>query len=100
MVSSSPGRFPQASLSAESCFHEWACFACHQAVEIIAAGPSSAHWSAGCGFGLCWSYRDLPVETLVQLAAAVPDLEEGLQIIFAPLYRNPFSLQLLQMGAH
>ena len=84
----------QASLSAESGFHEWACFACHQAVEKALKALHLHLGQQAWGHGLGRSYRDLPAATVVQLATAVPDLEGRLRILDA-LYiptRYPDSL--------
>jgi HEPN domain-containing protein len=84
----------QASLSAESGFHEWACFACHQAVEKALKALHLHLGQQAWGHGLGRSYRDLPAETVLQLAASVPDLEDRLRILDA-LYiptRYPDSL--------
>ena len=84
----------QASLSAESGFHEWACFACHQAVEKALKALHLHLGQQAWGHGLGRSYRDLPADTVLQLAASVPDLEDRLRILDA-LYiptRYPDSL--------
>jgi HEPN domain-containing protein len=83
-----------AGVSAAAGHHEWACFACHQAVEKALKGLhlhlGQQAW--GHGLGRCW--RDLPAEAASQLAEAVSDLEERLRILDA-LYiptRYPDSL--------
>jgi len=84
----------QASLSSEPGCHERSCFARHQAVEkaLKALHLHLGQQAWGHGLGRC--FRDLPAETVVQLAAAVPDLEDRLRILDA-LYiptRYPDSL--------
>ncbi|MEA5473689.1 HEPN domain-containing protein [Synechococcus sp. CCY9201] len=83
-----------ASLSAEAGHHEWACFACHQAVE---KALKALHLELGqqvWGHGLGRSLQELPSAAAAQLAAAVPDLADRLRILDA-LYiptRYPDSL--------
>jgi HEPN domain-containing protein len=84
----------QARLSAGATHHEWACFACHQAVE---KALKALHLHLGqqvWGHGLGRSFRNLPAATAAALAEAVPDLEDRLRILDA-LYiptRYPDSL--------
>ena len=84
----------QAQLSGGAGHHEWACFACHQAVEtaLKALHLSLGQQAWGHGLGRC--YRDLPPEAAAPLAEVVPDLEDRLRILDA-LYiptRYPDSL--------
>ncbi len=84
----------QALVSARAEHHEWACFACHQAVE---KALKALHLSLGqqvWGYGLGRSFRDLPAAVAAQLGTAVTDLEDRLRILDA-LYiptRYPDSL--------
>jgi HEPN domain-containing protein len=84
----------QARTSAEAGHHEWACFACHQAVE---KALKSLHLQLGqqvWGHGLGRSFRELPAPAAAELAAVVSDLEDRLRILDA-LYiptRYPDSL--------
>ncbi len=84
----------QALVSAKAGHHEWACFACHQAVE---KALKALHLSLGqqvWGHGLGRSFRDLPPSASAQLGKAVTDLEDRLRILDA-LYiptRYPDSL--------
>jgi HEPN domain-containing protein len=71
----------QARLSAGSGFHEWACFACHQAVEKALKALHLHLGQQAWGHGLGRSYRDLPPEAALHLAAAVPDLEDRLRVL-------------------
>jgi HEPN domain-containing protein len=83
-----------AGVSAAAGHHEWACFACHQAVEKALKGLHLAHGQQAWGHGLGRSWRDLPPAVAVALAASVSDLEDRLRILDA-LYiptRNPDSL--------
>jgi HEPN domain-containing protein len=84
----------QAVVSAGAGHHEWACFACHQAVE---KALKALHLSLGqqvWGHGLGRSFRDLPPSASARLLEAVTDLEDRLRILDA-LYiptRYPDSL--------
>jgi HEPN domain-containing protein len=84
----------QALVSAKAGHHEWACFACHQAVE---KALKALHLSLGqqvWGHGLGRSFQDLPPTSSAQLGKAVTDLEDRLRILDA-LYiptRYPDSL--------
>ncbi len=84
----------QAMVSARAGHHEWACFACHQAVE---KALKALHLSLGqqvWGHGLGRSFRDLPPSMSSRLSQAVTDLEDRLRILDA-LYiptRHPDSL--------
>ncbi|MFN7821102.1 MAG: HEPN domain-containing protein [Cyanobacteriota bacterium] len=83
-----------AGVSAAAGHHEWACFACHQAVEKAFKGLHLHHGQQVWGHGLGRSYRDLPSPVSAALAAAVSDLEDRLRILVA-LYiptRSPHSL--------
>jgi HEPN domain-containing protein len=83
-----------AGVSAAAGHHEWACFACHQAVE---KALKALHLHAGqqaWGHGLGRSFRDLPSQVAEPLAAAVSDLEDRLRILdtlYIPT-RDPDSL--------
>ena len=84
----------QASLSAKSGHHEWACFASHQAVEKALKALHLHHGQQSWGHGLGRSFRDLPAFVSEPLAARVPDLEDRLRVLDA-LYiptRYPDSL--------
>jgi len=77
-----------AGVSAAAGHHEWACFACHQAVEKALKGLHLRHgqqaWGAGVGaMGLGRSWRDLPPAVAAELAASVSDLEDRLRILDA-----------------
>ncbi|MFM7548023.1 MAG: HEPN domain-containing protein [Cyanobacteriota bacterium] len=79
-----------AGVSAAAGHHEWACFACHQAVDKAFKGLHLRHGQQVWGHGLGRSFRDLPSP----VAAAVGDLEDRLRILDA-LYiptRHPDSL--------
>ena len=83
-----------AAVSASAGHHEWACFACHQAVEKALKALHLRHGQQVWGHGLGRSCRDLPPPVAVDLAAAVNDLEDRLRILDA-LYiptRYPDSL--------
>ena len=83
-----------AGVSAAAGHHEWACFACHQAVEKALKGLHLAHGQQAWGHGLGRSWRDLPPAVAAALAARVSDLEDRLRILDA-LYiptRYPDSL--------
>ncbi|MEX1317163.1 MAG: HEPN domain-containing protein [Synechococcaceae cyanobacterium] len=63
----------QAVVSARAGHHEWACFACNQAVE---KALKALHLSLGqqvWGHGLGRSFRDLPPSVAAQLGNAVTD---------------------------
>jgi HEPN domain-containing protein len=84
----------QAQLSADAGHHEWACFACHQAVEKALKALHLHHGQQSWGHGLGRSLRDLPPQALAALAAQVSDLEDRLRVLDA-LYiptRYPDSL--------
>jgi HEPN domain-containing protein len=83
-----------AGVSAAAGHHEWACFACHQAVEKALKGLHLRHGQQAWGHGLGRSCRDLPPTVSAALAASVSDLEDRLRILDA-LYiptRYPDSL--------
>jgi len=83
-----------AGVSAAAGHHEWACFACHQAVEKGLKGLHLRHGQQAWGHGLGRSWRDLPPVVATALAASVSDLEDRLRILDA-LYiptRYPDSL--------
>ena len=83
-----------AGVSAAAGHHEWACFACHQAVEKALKGLHLGHGQQAWGHGLGRSWRDLPPAVAAELAASVSDLEDRLRILDA-LYiptRYPDSL--------
>ena len=84
----------QAQLSADTGHHEWACFACHQAVEKGLKALHLHHGQQSWGHGLGRSFRDLPAEVADSLAAEVADLQDRLRVLDA-LYiptRYPDSL--------
>ena len=84
----------QAELSAGAGHHEWACFACHQAVEKALKALHLHHGQQAWGHGLGRSFRDLPPPLAQALATEVQDLEDRLRILDA-LYiptRYPDSL--------
>ena len=84
----------QAQLSADAGHHEWACFACHQAVEKALKALHLFHGQQNWGHGLGRSFRDLPSVVAQALAAQVADLEDRLRVLDA-LYiptRYPDSL--------
>ncbi|MEY3930861.1 MAG: hypothetical protein RLZZ516_2571 [Cyanobacteriota bacterium] len=84
----------QAQLSAGAGHHEWACFACHQAVEKALKALHLGHGQQSWGHGLGRSFRDLPPGVAIRLVAAVSDLEDRLRVLDA-LYiptRYPDSL--------
>ncbi|MFM8276346.1 MAG: HEPN domain-containing protein [Cyanobium sp.] len=72
-----------AGVSAAAGHHEWACFACHQAVEKALKGLHLAHGQQIWGHGLGRSWRDLPPPVAAALAASVSDLEDRLRILDA-----------------
>jgi len=83
-----------AGASAAAGHHEWACFACHQAVEKALKGLHLHHGQHVWVHGLGRSFRDLPSPVAAALTAAVSDLEDRLRILDA-LYiptRYPDSL--------
>ncbi len=83
-----------AQLSADAGHHEWACFACHQAVEKALKALHLHHGQQSWGRGLGRSLRDLPPQAMAALAAQVSDLEDRLRVLDA-LYiptRYPDSL--------
>jgi len=83
-----------AGVSAAAGHHEWACFACHQAVEKALKGLHLRHGQQEWGHGLGRSFRDLPPPVAAALKAAITDLEDRLRILDA-LYiptRYPDSL--------
>jgi len=83
-----------AAVSAEAGHHEWACFACHQAVEKALKALHLAHGQQVWGHGLGRSYRELPRAVAERLAAAVGDLDDRLRILdtlYIPT-RHPDSL--------
>ena len=67
-----------AGVSAAAGHHEWACFACHQAVEKALKGLHLRHGQQAWGHGLGRSWRDLPPAVAVALTASVSDLEDRL----------------------
>jgi len=69
-----------AGVSAAAGHHEWACFACHQAVEKALKGLHLRHGQQAWGHGLGRSWRDLPPAVAAELVATVSDLEERLRI--------------------
>lgn len=84
----------QAELSAGAGHHEWACFACHQAVEKALKALHLQHGQQNWGYSLGHSFRDLPSPVAQALAAQVNDLEDRLRVLDA-LYiptRYPDSL--------
>ena len=84
----------QAQLSADAGHHEWACFACHQAVEKALKALHLHHGQQSWGHGLGRSLRDLPPQAMAALAAQVTELEDRLRVLDA-LYiptRYPDSL--------
>ena len=84
----------QAQLSADAGHHEWACFACHQAVEKALKALHLHHGQQSWGHGLGRSFLDLPVGVADSLAAEVADLQDRLRVLDA-LYiptRYPDSL--------
>jgi len=83
-----------AAVNAGAGHHEWACFACHQAVEKALKGLHLRHGQQIWGHGLGRSWRELPPSVHNALAGAVPDLDDRLRILDA-LYiptRYPDSL--------
>ena len=84
----------QAQLSAEAGHHEWACFACHQAVEKALQAVHLQQGQQSWGHGLGRSFRELPPAVAADLADVVSDLEDRLRVLDA-LYiptRYPDSL--------
>ena len=83
-----------AAVSAAAGHHEWACFACHQAVEKALKALHLHHGQQVWGHGLGRSWRELPPVVGATLAEALSDLEDRLRILDA-LYiptRYPDSL--------
>lgn len=83
-----------AEVSAGSGHHEWACFACHQAVEKALKALHLHHGQQAWGHGLGRCFRDLPVTVGQALSEGVSDLEDRLRVLDA-LYiptRYPDSL--------
>ena len=83
-----------AAVSAAAGHHEWACFACHQAVEKALKALHLHHGQQAWGHGLGRSWRELPPVVGAALAEAVSYLEDRLRILDA-LYiptRYPDSL--------
>jgi HEPN domain-containing protein len=83
-----------AEVSAASGHHEWACFACHQAVEKALKALHLHHGQQAWGHGLGRCCRDLPVSVRQALSEGVSDLEDRLRVLDA-LYiptRYPDSL--------
>jgi HEPN domain-containing protein len=83
-----------AGVSSAAGHHEWACFACHQAVEKALKGLHLRHGQQAWGHGLGRSCRELPPAVAAELATSVSDLEDRLRILDA-LYiptRSPDSL--------
>jgi HEPN domain-containing protein len=83
-----------AGVSAASGHHEWACFACHQAVEKALKALHLHHGQQVWGHGLGRCLRDLPSPVRQALTEAVSDLEDRLRVLDA-LYiptRYPDSL--------
>ncbi len=77
-----------AGVSAAAGHHEWACFACHQAVEKALKGLHLRHGQQAWGYGLGRSWRDLPPAVSSALAASVSDLEDRLRILDACISRR------------
>ncbi|MEB3263946.1 MAG: HEPN domain-containing protein [Synechococcus sp.] len=71
----------QAELSAGAGHHDWACFACHQAVEKALKALHLHHGQQSWGHGLGRSFRDLPPAVAEALAAEVSDLEDRLRVL-------------------
>ncbi|MCT0200809.1 HEPN domain-containing protein [Synechococcus sp. CS-1325] len=83
-----------AAVGAEAGHHEWACFACHQAVEKALKALHLQRGQQIWGHGLGRAFRDLPAPDQEALTLAVTDLEDRLRILDA-LYiptRYPDSL--------
>ena len=83
-----------AAVSAAAGHHEWACFACHQAVEKALKALHLHHGQQAWGHGLGRSWRELPPVVGAALAEALGDREDRLRILDA-LYiptRYPDSL--------
>ena len=70
-----------ARVSAGAGHHEWACFACHQAVEKALKALHLSKGQQAWGHGLGRSFRDLPLDVAQHLAAGVSDLEDRLRIL-------------------
>ncbi|MDM7937815.1 MAG: HEPN domain-containing protein [Cyanobium sp. CZS 48M] len=73
----------QAELSAANGHHEWACFACHQAVEKALKGLHLSLGQEAWGHGLGRLFRDLPSGSRQGLANAITDLIDRLRILDA-----------------
>jgi HEPN domain-containing protein len=71
----------QAKISAEAGHHEWACFACHQAVEKALKALHLHHGQQVWGHGLGRAFRQLPEAVGSALAEAVPELEDRLRVL-------------------
>lgn len=72
-----------AAVSAAAGHHEWACFACHQAVEKALKALHLHHGQQAWGHGLGRSWRELPPAVGAALAEALSDLEDRLRILDA-----------------
>ena len=72
-----------AAVSAAAGHHEWACFACHQAVEKALKALHLHHGQQVWGHGLGRSWRELPPVVGAALAEALSDLEDRLRILDA-----------------
>jgi HEPN domain-containing protein len=72
-----------AAVSAAAGHHEWACFACHQAVEKALKALHLHHGQQAWGHGLGRSWRELPPVVGAALAEALSDLEDRLRILDA-----------------
>jgi HEPN domain-containing protein len=70
-----------ARVSAAAGHHDWACFACHQAVEKALKALHLRSGQQAWGHGLGRSFRDLPPQVAQPLAAEVSDLEDRLRIL-------------------
>jgi len=83
-----------AQLSADANHHDWACFACHQAVEKALKALHLHHGQQVWGHGLGRAWRELPDPVRHTLADQVADLEDRMRVLDA-LYiptRYPDSL--------
>jgi len=72
-----------AAVSAAAGHHEWACFACHQAVEKALKALHLHHGQQAWGHGLGRCWRELPPAVGAALAEALRDLEDRLRILDA-----------------
>ena len=70
-----------ARISAGAGHHEWACFACHQAVEKALKALHLHSGQQAWGHGLGRSFRDLPAQVAEPIAERVNDLEDRLRIL-------------------